>query len=226
MAGNKKPKKKYIPKKMYTPNILNQMNSFSAFEEALTKLLKTGESEIDDVGILIYKTASGMVQSFESTLRVYIQILEIYALRCKVVVHTDILSVLQNRMYERKGFDEEEIEQALVCLGECKKHFASIPTVVFRDILQTVKASLAWDKLPDSPIAKNPEDVLAKYQRLCGKLTYEEVVSKSQEYQELAKENSDSTHIQELNASYMKYLFAYRMCIAERKRLSLIPTSN
>ena len=226
MAGNKKPKKKYVPKKMYTPNILNQMNSFSAFEEALTKLLKTGESEVDDVGILIYKTTSGMVQSFESTLRVYIQILEVYALRSKVSMNIDILSVLQNRMYERKGFDEEEIEQALVCLGECKKHFASIPTVVFRDILQTVKASLAWDKLPDSPIAKNPEDVLAKYQRLCGKLTYEEVVSKSQEYQELAKENPASTHIQELNTSYMRYVFAYRMCIADRKRLSLLPTPN
>lgn len=105
---------------MYTPNLLNQMTSFSAFEEALIKLLKTGQAEIDHAGILIYKTASGMVQSFESTLRVYIQILEIYMLRSKVSIVIDILSVLQNRMYERKGFDEEEIEQALVCLGECK----------------------------------------------------------------------------------------------------------
>ena len=209
MAGNKKPKKKYVPKKMYTPNILNQMNSFSAFEEALTKLLKTGETEIDDVGILIYKTASGMVQSFESTLRVYIQILEIYAIRCKVVVNTDILSVLQNRMYERKGFDEEEIEQALLCLSECRKHFASIPCILFRDILQTVKASLAWDKLPDSPISKNPGDVLAKYQRLCGKLTYEEVVKRNQDYQELAKNNPNDLHLKELRDTYIRYLAAY-----------------
>lgn len=212
MAGNKKPKKKYVPKKIYNPNILNQMNSFSAFEEALSRFLKTGETEVDEAGVFIYKTNSGLVQAFESTLRVYIQLIEIFCMRKKTSFDTRPLSILQNRMFERKGFDEEEIENAQLAISNCKTILSRMNPLEVRDILQVIKTTLAWDKQQEESTLKDPKTTLARLERLAGKLSYEEVVSRNHEYQELANNNPNNQHIKELRDTYVKYLAAYNFC--------------
>lgn len=147
MATNKKPKKKYVPRKTYYPNLVNQLNSFTPFEDALTRLLETGECEVDDFGSLTYRTAAGVVQSFESTLRVYIQVVELCARRKRLDFDTRPLSLLQNRMFERKGFDEEEIERAQTALRRSRILMSRMETLEIRDILTTVKTSIALARL-------------------------------------------------------------------------------
>lgn len=147
MPTNKKPKKKYVPRKTYYPNLVNQLNSFTPFEDALTRLLETGECEVDDFGSLTYRTAAGVVQSFESTLRVYIQVVELCARRKRLDFDTRPLSLLQNRMFERKGFDEEEIEHAQTALRRSRILMSRMETLEIRDILTTVKTSIALARL-------------------------------------------------------------------------------
>lgn len=55
MAGNKKPKKKYVPIPIRYPSLVTQMNSFLPFEKALDRLLETGEVEVDGEGMFIFK---------------------------------------------------------------------------------------------------------------------------------------------------------------------------
>lgn len=208
MATNKKPKKRYVPRKTYYPNLVNQLNSFTPFEDALTRLLETGECEVDDFGNLTYRTATGVVQSFESTLRVYIQVVELCARRKRLEFDTRPLSLLQNRMFERKGFDEEEIEHAQTALRRSRILMSRMETLEIRDILTTVKTSIALDKTTDEDLSTNPEGRLAKYQRLAGKLSYEEVVARNAEYQLLAEGSSDPRII-ETRDLYVRYLSAY-----------------
>lgn len=210
MAKSKKPKKKYTPKPVYYPNIVNQLNSFTPFEDALQRLLETGEAEVDDFGSLTYKTSAGVVQSFESTLRVYIQVAELCAKRKNLTtLNLRPLSLLQNRMFERKGFDEEEIEQAKDTLKVTRMLLSRMHTLEIRDILQTVKVSIALDKESEDSLDSNPESRLSTYKRLVGELTYGEVADRNNEYQQLAQEYPEDQRIIETRDLYMKYLSAY-----------------
>lgn len=78
-----------------------------------------------------------------------------------------------------------------------------------RDILQVIKTTLAWDKQQEESTLKDPKTTLARLERLAGKLSYEEVVSRNHEYQELANKNPNNQHLKELRDVYVKYLAAY-----------------
>lgn len=209
MANNKKPRKKYTPRAVYHPNLINQMNSFSAFETALERLAETGECMVDEFGCLTFVGSNGTIQSFESTLRVYIHVLEICVLRKLFTLDTTSLSVLQNRMFERNGFDEEEIAQAQEVLKKARILLSRVNTLVVRDILTVVRTAAAMDRQIADPTTLPPQEGLALCYRIAGKLSYEEVVLKDQEYQQLAENNPDDKVITEIRDIYAKYLSVY-----------------
>ena len=78
MAKNKKPRKKYTPRDVYYPQIMTRVNSFGPFEEALQKLVDTGEVELDQDDNYIYRHTDGSIRAFESDLYLYARFAEIH----------------------------------------------------------------------------------------------------------------------------------------------------
>lgn len=209
MGKSSKPKKKYMPKPIRYPSLVTQINSFYPFEQALDRLLNTGEIETDNIGVYIFKDGAGINQSFVSTLKVYIEIIEIYAQRNHLIINTRPLHVLQNRMFEARGFDEEEIIEAKETLNVCKEIICKINSKELLDILGTVRISMKLEKSIEGSL-KNPEVLLAKLKHRVGDLTYDEVLRKTEEYQELYNQNPEDEHIKKIRDIYLEYQAAYR----------------
>ena len=159
MAKTKKPKKKYVPRQIRYPSLVTQMNSFGPFEKALDELLETGTVTVDESGLLVFKDGAGQNQSFVSTLKVYMDIITIYCTRNNIQYDIKPLTILQNRMFEALGFDEEEIDEARKCLALCKEIIVKIKPTALLDILDTPRIGLNFETtttiyLKDPEIAK------------------------------------------------------------------------
>lgn len=209
MAKSSKQKKKYVPKPIRYPSLVTQINSLLPFEQALDRLIEKGEIETDNTGMLIFKDGAGNNQSFVSSLKVYIEVIEIYCNRHKLTFNTKPLHVLQNRMFEARGFDEEEIIEARKTLDICKQIICKINPKDLMDILNSVRISMKMEKVTEGSL-KNPEVLLAKLKHRVGDLTYSEVLDKSKEYQELYDAHPEDEHIKKIRDVYLEYQAAYR----------------
>jgi hypothetical protein len=209
MANKTKRNKKYVPRKVYYPGVIIQMHSFSEFEKALDNFLEKEEVEVDSEDTFIYTNSAGIKQSFEMTLHIYTLLAYIYGIRHNVEYDLQPLAILQNRMYERRGFDEEEINAARRCLDVCKQIFNKANPLEIRDIIFSIKASLAVEAATEADV-KNPEVMLAKMIVKFGNIGYDLVVERSNEYQELAKEFPDDVRVCRIRDEYAKFLAAYR----------------
>lgn len=211
----KKRDKKYVPRAVYYPGVIIQMQSFDAFEKALDEFLNNQEVETDHEGTFIYKNA-GVVQSFASTLFIYTRLAHIHGVRTGNEYDLRPLSILQNRMYERRGFDEEEIEAARKCLTVCRQIISKIPQKERIDICQGLRTTLAMEKHLDAKIT-NPDQMLSKMMSIMGDIGEDLVNERLKEYQALAEERPDDVRIKLLRDEYSKFATAYRF----KKRLDL-----
>lgn len=211
----KKRDKKYKPRAVYYPGVIIQMHSFDAFEKALDDFLVNQEVETDHEGTFIYKNA-GVVQSFASTLFVYTRLAHIHGVRTGNQYNLLPLSILQNRMYERRGFDEEEIEAARECLTICRQIISKIPQKERIDICQGLKTTLEFEKHIE-PSITNPDAMITKMASVMGDIGEELVFERNKEYQALVEEFPDDARIKLLRDEYSKFMTAYRF----KKRLEI-----
>lgn len=213
----KKRDKKYKPRAVYYPGLIIQIHAFSEFEKALDDFLYHEKVEVDACGTFIYKNSAGIVQSFEMTLHVYTLLAYIYGTRHNVGYNLQPLAILQNRMYERRGFDEDEILAARNCLDICRQILGKANPVEVRDILLSIKTSLVVEKVTEADV-KNPELMLAKMIVKFGNIGYDVVMERNKEYQELAEEFPDDERIKMLRDEYAKFASAYRFKRIEEAR--------
>lgn len=215
--NTKKRDKKYVPRPVYYPGVIIQIHSFSEFEKALDNFLDKEEVDVDHEGTFTYKNSAGVVQSFEMTLHVYTLLAYIYGTRHNVSYDLQPLAILQNRMYERRGFDEEEILAARKCLGICRQILGKANPKEVRDILLTIKTSLAIEAITEADV-KSPDIMLAKMIVKFGNIGYDVVQERNKEYQELAEEYPDDERIKQLRDEYAKFASAYRFKRIEEAR--------
>ena len=209
MSKSKKPrKKKYIPIPVRYPSLVTQINSFQPFEAALTKLLETGEAECDENGMLIFRDSASNIQSFVTSIKVYIDIITIYCSQNKIQYDLYPLHLLQNRMFEARGFCEEEIEEAQKCLAVCKQIIVKIKPSILLDMLNTVRIASGIER-NINPSLKTPEMLLYVLKHQAGDLPYEIVCQRNKQYQQLAKEHPEDPHILKLRDFYVEYFTAY-----------------
>ena len=134
-----KPKKKYRPKPVYVPGMIIASNTFTPIENALKKLVATGEVEVDEFGTYIYRDLTGVTQSFEAGLKIYARFIEIYCMRTSMQFDISPMVKLHETMYEKLPIDESLIDQVNNCLQTCKQLVAKIPSQVSRDIISTIR---------------------------------------------------------------------------------------
>lgn len=201
-------KKKHNPIPVRYPSLVTQLNSFIPFENALNKLIETGEANCDDDGTLVFKDGAGVTQSFTSSIKVYIEIITLYCKQNNIVYDTHPLTILQNRMFEGIGFDEDEIDKARKCLNDCKQLVMRIKPSVLLSYLNTVKISIAFEKNSECSL-KDPELYLFSLKHKAGDLTYDEVYERSKKYNELSKNNPNNERILMLKNFYTEFLVAY-----------------
>lgn len=216
MAKSSKPKKKYVPKMARVPSMVTQMNSFIPFEKALWNLLETGEGEVDEVGNLIFHDDLGKVYSFVSSLNLYIQIVKIYATKKELDINLRPMYILQNRMYECLGFDEEEVDEGRKQFEICKDIICKIKPSLLMEILDTIRISINLDTVVKGSL-KEPEVMLRRIINKVGELTYEEVLEKNKYFQDRYMENPTDEHIKKLRDTYLEYQSAY--CFARMNQI-------
>lgn len=146
MAGNKKPKKKYVPKKVFIPRLIISMTCFEPIEKAIDKLIETQEIELDEAGVAIYRNSKGQAISFESGIKTYTNFVKIYAERVGLNINLEPLWKLRDDMKSLEGFDEEELLKAKQCSLMCKEIVAKIPFKISQDIVQTLKMMEIMDQ--------------------------------------------------------------------------------
>ena len=219
MASNKKPKKKYVPRDIRYPSLVTQINSFGPFEQALDKLLETGEAQVDKSGLLIYQNAQGEDQSFVSTLKLYLEIITVYCARNNITYYFNPMITLQNRMFESLGFDEEEFDAAKPSIAHAKQIIMKIKPAELFSILNTVRIGLNIEKNTEVSL-KDPEMALYSHKYKAGDLTYEQVLEKNKQFQERALEVPNDEHIIKLRDFYTEFLAAYNFY--RRNQLSAI----
>lgn len=140
-----KKKKKYVPKQIVVPKLINALNSFGTFETAVEKILRDGEVELDEAGVFSYLDAKGVRTSIDSTLYIYLRMAEIYMTRKNLVIELGPLwKFREHVMAKNLWMDEEEIEAALACVAVCRKIYLSIPLEESRDILAMVRNALKY----------------------------------------------------------------------------------
>lgn len=216
MASNKKPKKKYTPKPVYYPNLVIGIHAFTNFEEALDKFLATGEVQTDEIGNFIYVDNGGVTQSFRDALMVYTSLIHIYGTRVGKVFDYKPLTILQNRMFERRGFDEEEFIKAKECLKLCREIVSKIPGNELRNIMLSTRTLLNIERSVKSDL-KTPELLLSYLKVKAGDLSYEEVIEKDKNYQQLCIDNPEDTRLKELRDFYMEFVSAYRFSLRSQQ---------
>ena len=142
MPKNKKPKKKYVPRDVYHPQILNSVNSFGPFEDALKKLVETGEVELDENDHYIYRHTDGSVRAFESDLYLYARYAEIYGDRKGIVVDTTSLWKLRESMLAKGDLCLSEILGMQETLEVCKRILTTIKPTESREILNLLRQEI------------------------------------------------------------------------------------
>lgn len=135
MSKNKKPKKKYTPRTVYFPKIINSMFAFKPLEEALEKLLIHGEILQDNFGFYVYRNNVNEEESFIAGLEIYSELSKrLYEyFKYEPLDITSLLN-LRDEMEAQEGFYEGTIEEALITLEKCKSIIAKAPTLVVREL--------------------------------------------------------------------------------------------
>lgn len=210
MAANKKPKKKYVPRDVFYPKLITQIHSFKPFEDALQKLLDTGECDSDQNGTLIYFDGLRKPQAFDASIKTYIDIIRIHGVRTGNAYKLRPLNILHNRLFEGISFSETEIKAAKECLEVCKQIICKIPRKEFFDIIQSIRITKGIDAATTASL-KESELKIAKYKHLVGDLEFEDVQERNNHYQQLHKENPNDERIKKLMDIYIDFLSAYRI---------------
>lgn len=221
--ANKRPKKKYVPKPVYYPGLVIHINSFKEFEKALNNFLDKQETEIDSEGTFVFKNSAGVVQAFDCAIYVYLNLTRIYASRSGKVFNLKPLAILQNRMYERRGFDEEEILEAKEALNICSDIVKKIPAPEVRDILAIIKGNIAFYS-NYKPTLNDPASAVNYYSYKLGDLSESEVWEKNLMYQQLALENPEDKFILSLRDDYAKFSSAHRFLSSMSKDIKIRAT--
>ena len=143
MAKNKRPRKKYTPRDIYHPQILNSVNSFGPFEDALKKLVDTGEVELDENDQYIYRHVDGSIRAFESDLYLYARFAEIFADRKGILVDTAALWKLRESMLAKGDLCLSEILGMQSTLEICKRILTTIKATESREILNLLRQEIA-----------------------------------------------------------------------------------
>ena len=143
MPKNKKPRKKYVPRDVYHPQLMNRVNSFGPFEDALQKLIDTGEVELDENDHYIYRHTDGSVRAFESDLYLYARYAEIFADRKGIVVDTTPLWKLRDSMLAKGDLCLSEILVIQSTLEICKQIITTIKPTESREILNLLRQEIA-----------------------------------------------------------------------------------
>ena len=143
MAKNKKPRKKYTPRDVYYPQIMTRVNSFGPFEEALQKLVDTGEVELDQDDNYIYRHTDGSIRAFESDLYLYARFAEIHSETKGSQVDTTPLWKLRESMLAKGDLCFSEILGMQSTLEICKQILATIKPTESREILNLLKQEIA-----------------------------------------------------------------------------------
>lgn len=134
MPGNKKAKKKYTPKPVYFPNIVNSMFAFDPLVEALDRLIEYGEIQQDDFDNYVYTNPANEEESFVAGLEIYYDVTKLVAERLNKEIDVSPLAQLREEMEAKEGFDEDTILNAAECLKLCKVILANAPTLTVREI--------------------------------------------------------------------------------------------
>ena len=142
MPKNKKPRKKYTPRDVYHPQLMNRVNSFGPFEDALQKLIDTGEVELNENDHYIYRHTDGSVRAFESDLYLYARYAEIYGDRKGIVVDTVPLWKLRESMLAKGDLCLSEILGMQETLEVCKRILTTIKSVESREILNLLRQEI------------------------------------------------------------------------------------
>ena len=142
MAKNKKPKKKYKPKEVYYPQIMTRVNSFGQFEEALQKLVNTGEVELDQDDNYIYRHTDGSIRAFESDLYLYARFVEIRSETKGYQVDITPLWKLRESMLAKGDLCLSEILGMQSTLEICKQILTTIKPTESRDILNILRQEI------------------------------------------------------------------------------------
>ena len=149
MAKSKKPKKKYRPREVFIPSILNAHFTFQPFEDALKRMLETGEMEIDEVGIPIYKDTYGKAQSFESGLKIYIRFISVYSECVQLNIDTKPFEVLMVALREGYVVEEENIEEVMACFKTCRELVAITAPRTMTLLMQQVRKEMNDEKIEE-----------------------------------------------------------------------------
>ena len=217
MPANKKPRKKYVPINTRAPNIINQQNTFDPFEKALDKLITTGEVDVDSIGNYIFKDNAGKIQQFASSLKVYIELMDLYCKKNNLPILSKPFSILQNRMYEGLDFYENEIQEAKKCLNICREIVCKMTQKELLKHMETIRIAMKIEQKEEGSL-KNPEMLLAKCKYRIGELTYEEVIEKNKIFRELCEKEPENDRYKKLRDAYLEYFAAYRFVRIEEKR--------
>ena len=142
MPKNKKPRKKYTPRDIYHPQLMNRVNSFGPFEDALQKLIDTGEVELDENDHYIYRHTDGSVRAFESDLYLYARYAEIYGDRKGAIVDTTPLWKLRDSMLAKGDLCLSEILGIQSTLEICKQILTNIKATESREILGLIRQEI------------------------------------------------------------------------------------
>ena len=135
MAKNKKPIKKYTPRPLVFPGLIVANNAFLPVEQALDKLLKTGEILEDEVGIYVYENVGGKLESFEIGIENYIMTcIVLYEMKTKKSIEFPALRKLIQVMVAKEGFDEEDLEATKPEIAVCKKILSMSNSMDIRNV--------------------------------------------------------------------------------------------
>ena len=140
MAKSKPKKKKYTPRTVHYPNIIIAMHSMGPIEIAVSNILNRGEVLEDNVGNYVYRTGEGKLESFEAGLDIYnFVIADICKNRCVNWEPKELIQ-LREAMLAKTGFDEELLENAMVCLENCKSVLSGVSPKELRESVAKVRA--------------------------------------------------------------------------------------
>lgn len=134
MAKTKKPKKKYVPRTVYFPKIINTMLAFSPLQDALDNLVDKGEILADCCGKYVYRNSVNEEESFEAGLEIYSRVVELICEKNNLKYNLEPIKALHAEMVAQEGFEEETILNAKECLEFCRLIIAAAPTLLVREL--------------------------------------------------------------------------------------------
>ena len=200
-SKSKKPKKKYKPRAVYYPGIINFQNSFKPFEDALNRILVTGEGNVDENNCLYYVDQGGVKHTFIGTLNIYLQLLEFYTKEKEIKFNLDPLYRLQNRIFEAILFDEEEIEGISEAVDLARRIVSFIGGTEMTSIMNVIRKNIA-----NALNEINPEAELNKFGYQSSFLTHNQLVDKVAKFKKLKEEYPEHPRYIILHEWYTKYL--------------------